>query len=147
MLTAAPKTESAICAYCNLSVTVWWLHSVTVTCRRPTGLPRGEIGLFLPSTRHRLGRLAPRFAPQQQQKRSRYSSQKWGGDRLSGSSTLVSWLLRQGLLDQLDLLVFPVVLGAGKRLFSEPDGEAPLRLAGSEAFGTGVVHLTYVPST
>jgi len=65
---------------------------------------------------------------------------------MSGSSTLVSWLLRQGLLDQLDLLVFPVVLGTGKRLFSEPDGEAPLRLAGFEAFGTGVVHLTYVPS-
>ena len=36
---------------------------------------------------------------------------------MSGSSTLVSWLLRQGLLDQLDLLVFPVVLGTGKRLF------------------------------
>jgi len=65
---------------------------------------------------------------------------------MSGSSTLVSWLMRQGLLDQLDLLVFPVVLGAGKRLFSEPDGEIPLRLAGSEAFGTGVLHLTYVPS-
>jgi dihydrofolate reductase len=65
---------------------------------------------------------------------------------MSGSSTLVSWLLRRGLLDQLDLLVFPVVLGAGKRLFSEPDDEVPLRLAGSEAFGTGVVHLTYVPA-
>jgi hypothetical protein len=39
------------------------------------------------------------------------------------------------------------VLGTGKRLFSEPDGEVPLRLAGSQAFGTGVVHLTYVPSS
>jgi dihydrofolate reductase len=66
---------------------------------------------------------------------------------MSGSSMLVSWLLRQGLLDQLDLLVFPVVLGAGKRLFSEPDGEVPLRLAGSQALGTGVVHLTYVSSS
>jgi len=66
---------------------------------------------------------------------------------MSGSSTLVSWLLRQGLLDQLDLLVFPVVLGAGKRLFSEPDGEVPMKLAGSEAFGTGVVHLTYAPAS
>ena len=66
---------------------------------------------------------------------------------MSGSSTLVGWLLRRGLLDQLDLLVFPVVLGAGKRLFSEPDDEVTLRLAGSEAFGTGVVHLTYVPSS
>ena len=64
---------------------------------------------------------------------------------MSGSSTLVSWLLRQGLLDQLDLLVFPVVIGGGKRLFSEPDGPVPLTLTGSEAFSTGVVHLTYAP--
>jgi len=66
---------------------------------------------------------------------------------MSGSSTLVSWLLRQGLLDQLDLLVFPVVVGSGKRLFSEPDGQVPMKLAGSEAFGTGVVHLTYAPAS
>ena len=65
---------------------------------------------------------------------------------MSGSSALVSWLLRHGLLDRLDLLVFPVVLGSGKRLFSEPDGQVPLTLANSEAFGTGVVHLTYEPA-
>jgi dihydrofolate reductase len=65
---------------------------------------------------------------------------------MSGSSTLVSWLLRQGLLDQLDLLVFPVVIGGGKRLFSEPDGQVPLTLTGSEAFSTGVVHLSYEPA-
>jgi dihydrofolate reductase len=65
---------------------------------------------------------------------------------MSGSSALVSWLLRRGLLDRLDLLVFPVVLGGGKRLFSEPDGQVPLTLTGSEAFSTGVVHLTYTPA-
>jgi dihydrofolate reductase len=65
---------------------------------------------------------------------------------MSGSSTLVSWLLRRGLLDQLDLLVFPVVIGGGKRLFSEPDGQVPLALDGSESFGTGVVHLSYEPA-
>ena len=65
---------------------------------------------------------------------------------MSGSSTLVSWLLRQGLLDQLDLLVFPVVVGSGKRLFSEPDGQVPLTLTGSESFSTGVVHLSYEPA-
>jgi dihydrofolate reductase len=65
---------------------------------------------------------------------------------LSGSSVLVSWLLRHGLLDRLDLLVFPVVLGSGKRLFSEPDGQVPLTLTGSEAFSTGVVQLTYTPA-
>ena len=66
---------------------------------------------------------------------------------MSGSSDLVSWLLRHGLLDRLDLLVFPVVLGNGKRLFSEPDGQVPLALASSEAFSTGVVHLTYTPAS
>ena len=65
---------------------------------------------------------------------------------MSGSSALVSWLLRHGLLDRLDLLVFPVVLGSGKRLFSEPDGPVPLTLTGSEAFSSGVVHLTYTPA-
>jgi dihydrofolate reductase len=65
---------------------------------------------------------------------------------LSGSSALVRWLLRRGLLDRLDLLVFPVVLGTGKRLFSEPDGQLELALTGSEAFSTGVVHLSYEPA-
>ena len=65
---------------------------------------------------------------------------------MSGSSALVSWLLRHGLLDRLDLLVFPVVLGSGKRLFREPDGQLPLTLAGTQAFSTGVVQLTYTPA-
>ena len=65
---------------------------------------------------------------------------------MSGSSTLVSWLLRHDLLDQLDLLIFPVVIGSGKRLFSEPNGQVPLTLTGSESFSTGVVHLSYEPA-
>ncbi len=69
------------------------------------------------------------------------------GIGMSGSSTLVSWLLRNGLLDRLDLLVFPVVLGSGKRLFSEPDGQVPLTLAAQEGFSTGVVHLTYTSAS
>ena len=68
------------------------------------------------------------------------------GIGMSGSSTLVGWLLRRGLLDRLDLLVFPIVLGNGKRLFSEPDGPVPLTLTGSEPFSTGVVHLSYTPA-
>ncbi len=65
---------------------------------------------------------------------------------MSGSSTLASWLLRHDLLDQLDLLIFPVVIGSGKRLFSEPNGQVPLTLTGSESFSTGVVHLSYEPA-
>ena len=62
---------------------------------------------------------------------------------MSGSGTLVTWLLREGLLDQLDLLLFPVVVGHGERLFAGEGGQAGLKLAGSQTFGTGVVHLTY----
>ena len=62
---------------------------------------------------------------------------------MSGSGTLVSWLLRQDLLDQLDLLMFPVVVGHGKRLFGAEGHQAGLKLAASEAFSSGVVHLTY----
>ena len=69
-----------------------------------------------------------------------------GGIGMSGSSALVTWLLKHDLLDRLDLLVFPVVLGSGKRLFDEPDVQLPFTLAHSEAFSTGVVHLTYEPA-
>jgi dihydrofolate reductase len=65
------------------------------------------------------------------------------GIGMTGSATLVSWLLRQGLLDELHLFVFPVVLGSGKRLFSEPGDKLLLKLIDSVTFETGVVHLTY----
>ena len=64
---------------------------------------------------------------------------------VSGSGTLVDWLMRQGLLDRLDLLVFPVVVGHGKRLFGD-GSQVPMSLAASEAFSSGVVHLTYHPA-
>jgi dihydrofolate reductase len=62
---------------------------------------------------------------------------------MTGSATLVAWLLREGLLDELHLLVFPVVLGSGKRLFRDGGEKMPLKLTGSATFETGVVHLTY----
>jgi dihydrofolate reductase len=62
---------------------------------------------------------------------------------MTGSGTLVTWLLREGLLDELHLLVFPVVLGHGKRLFAEPGGKVPLKLIDSATFETGVLNLTY----
>ena len=62
---------------------------------------------------------------------------------MTGSGTLVGWLLREGLLDELHLLVFPIVLGHGKRLFAEPGATVPLTLVDSATYETGVVHLTY----
>jgi dihydrofolate reductase len=73
--------------------------------------------------------------------------QQAGKDILAlGSATLVRWLLGESLADQLDLLVFPVVVGHGKRLFDDKDSQLSLTLADSEAFSTGVVHLTYQPA-
>ena len=62
---------------------------------------------------------------------------------ISGSATLVAWLLGQGLLDELNLLLFPVVVGHGKRLFGSEDHTTGLTLGRSEAFSTGVVQLIY----
>lgn len=66
-----------------------------------------------------------------------------GTINMSGSGTLITWLLRQGLLDQLDLLVFPLVVGHGKRLFEGGEEPAALTLIGSRIFSNGVLHLTY----
>ena len=62
---------------------------------------------------------------------------------MTGSATLVSSLLREGLLDELHLFVFPVVLGSGKRLFAAPGAKLPLKLISSATFDTGVVQLSY----
>jgi dihydrofolate reductase len=60
-----------------------------------------------------------------------------------GSGALVRSLLADDLLDELRLMVHPLVLGTGKRLF-EDDRQA-LELVDSKAFGTGVLYLTYQP--
>ena len=65
---------------------------------------------------------------------------------ITGSAILVRSLVHAGMLDELHLLVCPIVLGSGKRLFDDQGGRVPLTLAGSETFPTGVVHLTYQPA-
>ena len=66
---------------------------------------------------------------------------------ITGSATLIRSLLRDNLLDELRLLVHPVVVGSGKRLF--PDGSDPvaLKLVGAQTFSTGVLSLTYQPAS
>jgi dihydrofolate reductase len=70
-----------------------------------------------------------------------------GGDiSMSGSATTVRWLLREGLLDELNLLVHPIAVGGGRaRLFPDGEPSIPLELLSSEAFGTGVLSLSYGP--
>lgn len=65
---------------------------------------------------------------------------------VTGSVTLVRSLLRDGLLDELKLLQFPIVLGTGKRLFPDGTDRAELALVRSHTHGTGVVSLTYAPA-
>jgi dihydrofolate reductase len=63
-----------------------------------------------------------------------------------GSGALVRSLLRDGLLDELRLMVRPVILGSGKRLFEDGEDRKGLELVDSRTFGTGVVSLTYRPA-
>jgi len=63
----------------------------------------------------------------------------------TGSATLVRWMLEQGLVDELHLLVHPVVVGGGKKLFAD-GAKVPLRLASATPFASGVLHLVYTPA-
>jgi len=62
-----------------------------------------------------------------------------------GSTQLVRTLFEHGLVDELRLMVHPVMVGAGKRLFGETSEKRPLRLVDSKQVGEGVVILTYEP--
>jgi dihydrofolate reductase len=65
---------------------------------------------------------------------------------ISGSGTLVRSLLRYGLLDELKLMIHPILVGGGKRLFEDEDETKPLELVDSQTFSTGVLYLTYRPA-
>ena len=60
-----------------------------------------------------------------------------------GSAQLAQALLERDLVDELHLMVYPVVLGRGKRMFGETSNKKKLRLAGSKVVGDGVLILTY----
>jgi dihydrofolate reductase len=66
--------------------------------------------------------------------------------QVHGSSDLIQTLLRHGLIDEFRVWIFPVVLGAGKRLFGEGAPPAALKLVDSEVSSTGVVMASYEPS-
>src|SRR5262249_25824234 len=61
------------------------------------------------------------------------------------SRQLVQTLIENDLVDELRLIVFPVVLGAGERLFDETVGKKPMRLVDSRTVGDGLAYLAYEP--
>jgi dihydrofolate reductase len=63
-----------------------------------------------------------------------------------GSAALVQSLLADGLLDELRLMVHPLVLGGGKRIFEDGGDQKALELLDSKSFATGVLYLTYRPA-
>lgn len=63
-----------------------------------------------------------------------------------GSAQLVQYLLEHDLVDELRLMVFPVVLGDGKRVFGSTSDKKPLRLVDSKTVGDGVAIMIYEPT-
>jgi dihydrofolate reductase len=66
--------------------------------------------------------------------------------QVHGSSDLIQTLLRHGLVDEIRAMIFPVVLGTGKRLFSEGAPPTTLELVDSQVSTTGVMMTTYRPA-
>jgi dihydrofolate reductase len=70
-----------------------------------------------------------------------------GGDLvLWGSASLATSLVAAGLVDQLNLMIEPILLGGGKRIFPEDGGARPLELVQSVPTATGVIVCTYRPA-
>lgn len=65
--------------------------------------------------------------------------------QVHGSGNLIQTLLRHRLVDRLQLLIFPVLLGSGRRLFGEGTASAGLRLVDSTVSGSGVIVAVYEP--
>lgn len=72
---------------------------------------------------------------------------KPGGElQVHGSGQLIRWLLEHDLVDEMTLIVFPVIVGAGTRLFPEEGKDFALELVGSRTFAPGIMAQTYRPS-
>jgi dihydrofolate reductase len=77
---------------------------------------------------------------------TRLTNEQDGDIGVHGSAQLVQALIENDLVDELHLMVFPVVLGAGKRLFGETTDKKRLRLSSSTVVGDGVALQVYTPA-
>ncbi|HTP00230.1 MAG TPA: dihydrofolate reductase family protein [Anaerolineales bacterium] len=75
----------------------------------------------------------------------RLRSKRPGDILVAGSGQLVQTLIENGLVDELRLMVFPVVLGKGKRLFKDDNPKVPMQLNQAKPVGAGVLILVYHP--
>jgi dihydrofolate reductase len=81
------------------------------------------------------------------QKLTDIKAQDDGDIVMSGSATTARWLLREGVLDELNLLVHPIVVGDGlARLFPPDEPSIPLELVNAQTFKSGVLNLSYAPA-
>ena len=77
---------------------------------------------------------------------AKLKQEKDGEIVVHGSARLVETLIEHDLVDEFRLMVFPLVLGSGKRLFGETSDKKPLRLVDSKTVGDGVAILIYEPA-
>ena len=76
---------------------------------------------------------------------SRLKQQLNGNIVVYASFQLVRTLIEHDLVDELRLMIYPVVLGSGERLFGETSDKKPMRLVGTQTVGDGIAFLTYDP--
>jgi dihydrofolate reductase len=76
---------------------------------------------------------------------SKLKQQLAGDIVVPASFQLVRTLIEHDLVDELRLMIYPVVLGAGERLFGETSDKKPLRLISTRTVGNDLVYLTYQP--
>jgi len=74
---------------------------------------------------------------------ARLKQQHDGNIGITGSITLIQSLLQAGLVDEFQLLLYPVVIGSGRRLFGDGSDLTGLKLVESKTFDSGVIALTY----
>lgn len=88
-----------------------------------------------------------RLGPYDPDRIRRLKAETEGTIYVSGSGMLVRALLQEGLVDDLHLFMYPVVLGAGRRLLDETLDQTRFALKQSETYVNGVVHLDYGPAS